>query len=78
MIRPMTDDDVPVAGRIWLEASLIAHDFVPAEFWHADHEVMTSEILPGSCKGSNNREEATDGSADPDRFSWDRRGLHGP
>jgi putative acetyltransferase len=48
MIRPMTDDDVPAVGRIWLEASLLAHDFVPAEFWRADHELMVSEVLPGS------------------------------
>lgn len=48
MIRRMTDDDVGATAAIWLAASLIAHDFVPAEFWHADHQVMTSEILPGS------------------------------
>lgn len=48
MIRRMTDEDVDVVGRIWLAASLQAHDFVPAEFWHADHKVMTSELLPGA------------------------------
>ncbi len=48
MIRRMTDDDVEAVGQIWLAASLQAHDFVPAEFWHADHKVMTSELLPGA------------------------------
>lgn len=48
MIRQMSDDDVGDVGQIWLAASLLAHDFVSAEFWHADHSVMTSEILPGS------------------------------
>ena len=42
----MTNDDVEAVGRIWLAASLQAHDFVPAEFWHADHKVMTTELLP--------------------------------
>jgi putative acetyltransferase len=42
----MTREDVETVGRIWLDASLQAHDFVPASFWRADHEVMTAEILP--------------------------------
>ena len=48
MIRRMTDHDVEAVGQVWLAASLIAHDFVPAEFWHRDHKVMVSELLPGS------------------------------
>lgn len=50
MIRRMVDEDVEAVGQIWLAASLEAHDFVPAEFWHADHRVMTAELLPG-CHG---------------------------
>ena len=37
-----------VLGQIWLDASLLAHDFVPAEFWQADHKVMVTELLPGA------------------------------
>lgn len=48
MIRRMVEDDVEAVGQVWLKASLKAHDFVPAEFWHADHKVMVSEILPTS------------------------------
>ena len=48
MIRRMTDEDVDDVGQVWLAASRIAHDFVSAEFWHADHKVMTSELLPDS------------------------------
>lgn len=40
--------DIGAAGQIWLEASLKAHDFVPAEFWHDDHKVMVNEMIPGS------------------------------
>ncbi len=44
----MQQPDVDAVGQVWLEASLVAHDFVPAAFWHADHKVMVSEILPVS------------------------------
>lgn len=60
MIRRMTDEDVKAVGQIWLAASLEAHDFVPAEFWRADHKVMTTELLPG-CHGYV---DETDGQID--------------
>jgi putative acetyltransferase len=44
----MIPDDVEAVGQVWLAASLKAHDFVPEEFWHADHKVMVSKILPVS------------------------------
>lgn len=46
MIRPMRSEDVERVGEIWLRTSLLAHDFVPAAFWRADHAVMVGEILP--------------------------------
>ena len=46
MIRAMEAGDVARVGSIWLEASLQAHDFVPASFWLSDHKVMVEEILP--------------------------------
>ena len=61
MIRRMTDADVEAVGKIWLAASLIAHDFVPAEFWHADYHVMTSTILPGSHGYVHERDSLIDG-----------------
>jgi len=48
MIRRMVPADVEAVGRIWLAASLQAHDFVPAEFWRTEYKVMVSELLPGS------------------------------
>lgn len=33
MVRRMTAADTDAVVKIWLEASIIAHDFVPAEFW---------------------------------------------
>jgi putative acetyltransferase len=46
VIRELRSGDVERAGEIWLDASLQAHDFVPASFWRADHAVMVGEILP--------------------------------
>ena len=48
MIRELKPSDVETVGRIWLEASLQVHNFVPAKFWYNDHEVMTTEMIPGS------------------------------
>lgn len=48
MLRRMRPEDVEAVGQVWLAASLQAHDFVPASFWHADYQVMISDLLPGS------------------------------
>lgn len=42
----MTLQDVSRVGHIWLETSIRAHDFVPADFWLSDHKTMTEELLP--------------------------------
>ncbi|QDV16222.1 putative N-acetyltransferase YjaB [Gimesia panareensis] len=61
MIRRFTDNDITEVGQIWLEASLIAHDFVSADFWQADHEVMVSELLPGANGYVHETEGTIDG-----------------
>ena len=48
MIRRMECCDVQRAGDIWLEASIRAHDFVPAEFWRSKLDLMVEELLPGA------------------------------
>ena len=45
-IREITSSDIERISDIWLEASLIAHHFVPAEFWRKDYQVMKGELLP--------------------------------
>ncbi len=42
----MTTHDVGRVGEVWLEASIKAHDFVPADFWRSNHKIMTEELLP--------------------------------
>ncbi len=46
MIRQMTARDIERMGEIWLKASIKAHDFVPQEFWRANLETMTRDLLP--------------------------------
>ena len=42
----MLPADIDEVGRIWLDASIQAHDFVPEEFWRSDLKTMTTDILP--------------------------------
>jgi putative acetyltransferase len=46
MIRRMTPQDIDRVGEVWLEASIVAHDFVSADFWRTDYKTMTQELLP--------------------------------
>lgn len=46
MIRKMTSQDIERVGEIWLETSIVAHDFVSADFWRTAHKTMTEELLP--------------------------------
>ncbi|MCE8018284.1 GNAT family N-acetyltransferase [Halomonas sp. MCCC 1A17488] len=48
MIRPAIIEDIPQLVDIWLRASLLAHDFIPADFWHARADDMASLYLPGA------------------------------
>ena len=46
VIRKMLPGDIQQVGEVWLAASIQAHDFVAEEFWRADLQTMTTEILP--------------------------------
>lgn len=46
MIRNMLPKDIQDVGQVWLTTSIIAHSFVPEEFWRSDLKIMTTEILP--------------------------------
>lgn len=43
-----TPADYAACADIWLEASLLAHDFVPPALWTAQHEAMARHYLPAS------------------------------
>ena len=48
MIRTFESKDMQQVLDIWLNASLLAHDFVPVEFWKSRVEDMRSLYLPSS------------------------------
>jgi putative acetyltransferase len=48
MIRPATEEDIPQLVDIWLRASQLAHDFIPAEFWQRRAHDMATRYLPGA------------------------------
>lgn len=45
-IRRYADEDAGDVLRIWFEASLIAHDFVPVEFWESERENIINVYIP--------------------------------
>lgn len=48
MIRKLEDSDLDKALNIWLEASIVAHDFIPATFWMDKVEAMKTIYLPSA------------------------------
>ncbi|NWK57814.1 GNAT family N-acetyltransferase [Verrucomicrobiaceae bacterium N1E253] len=48
MIRKIQPKDITRIADIWLESSIIAHDFISAEFWRSNYDVMVNELLPKS------------------------------
>lgn len=48
MIRPYIPSDISRMSSIWLEASLLAHDFIPRSFWEGKESDMQNVYLP-SC-----------------------------
>ena len=48
MIRLLQPKDLDSVLQIWLDASLIAHDFIDAAFWQSQVENMRNLYLPAS------------------------------
>ncbi|ENQ8746675.1 N-acetyltransferase [Vibrio parahaemolyticus] len=48
MIRKYNSNDLDSVLEIWLEASVKAHDFVPADFWGSQVESMRNIYIPAS------------------------------
>ncbi|EJC7009001.1 N-acetyltransferase [Vibrio parahaemolyticus] len=48
MIRKYNSNDLDSVLEIWLEASVKAHDFVPANFWGSQVESMRNIYIPAS------------------------------
>ena len=47
-IRRLEQKDIDKVVELWYDTSVIAHDFIPAEYWENNREVMSKEYLPNS------------------------------
>lgn len=45
-IRRANTDDFDELTQIWLDASVIAHDFIPATYWYSHQQAMRDTYLP--------------------------------
>ena len=61
MIRPFCDGDTEDVVRLWLEASIEAHDFIPRAYWEAAAEDMRTLYLPMSDEIVLHVDDATGG-----------------
>ncbi|MCD6617337.1 GNAT family N-acetyltransferase [Aeromonas veronii] len=48
MIHPLSATDLDAAVELWYQASVQAHDFIPAAFWHEQRAAMQDIYLPAS------------------------------
>ena len=48
MIRPLSATDLDAAVELWYQASVQAHDFIPAAFWQEQRAAMRDIYLPAS------------------------------
>ncbi|MEQ7799242.1 N-acetyltransferase [Pedobacter sp. ASV1-7] len=48
MIRVFEETDLDKIVQIWLDASIIAHDFIPSTYWKEKAEDMKNLYLPAS------------------------------
>ena len=46
MIRNYRETDLEVIIRIWYDASVIAHSFIPSSFWASNKSAMRDKYLP--------------------------------
>lgn len=47
-ISPLSLADIDIAAAIWLESSIQAHSFIPADYWKSKVEEMKNVWLPSS------------------------------
>lgn len=48
MIRAFTETDMDAVLRIWLDASIIAHDFIDSSYWTSKVEDMRTLYIPAA------------------------------
>lgn len=46
MIREMKNEETNDIMKIWLDASIHAHDFIPAEYWQNNYSIVKEKYVP--------------------------------
>ncbi|MCW3787927.1 N-acetyltransferase [Plebeiibacterium sediminum] len=47
-IRELVSKDIDIVVDLWYETSIIAHDFIPGDYWKNNKGAMAFEYLPNS------------------------------
>ena len=47
-IRKLKNYDIPYVVELWYETSVLAHDFIPPDYWKDKKDAMASKYLPDS------------------------------
>ena len=47
-IRKLDKKGIETVVELWYETSIVAHDFIPADYWKKNKEAMASVYLPNS------------------------------
>lgn len=47
-IRKLEGNDIAEVVKLWYEASIRAHDFIPPDYWEGNREAMAATYLPNS------------------------------
>lgn len=42
MIRQYANDDIDTVMKIWLDTNIQAHDFISADYWKCNFDMVTS------------------------------------
>lgn len=48
MIRELNNNEVEDIMKIWLDASIRAHDFIDKQYWIDKYEIVKTEYIPNS------------------------------
>ena len=63
MIRELRKEDIPRVSEIWLQASIVAHSFIPEDFWRSRLSEMQEVYLPNASGYVHESDKHIDGFA---------------
>lgn len=58
MIREMRKTDINKVADIWLDTNIKAHDFIPAQYWKNNFELVKELLLQATIYVYENHQDA--------------------